>query len=167
MVLERSADSYTVLQDELDTLLLYVELEKLRFEKTFTYKVDINGVDTQAVMIPSLLLQPFIENAIWHGLHPVKDRPGEIHIWLTLEAGHLRCEIRDNGIGINKRLSAAIAVPERASMGIALTKQRLRLQTSSLHVREAIQIRDLWDGNGTTGTVVTVLIPVKMIIDQN
>lgn len=161
-VLDRSAHSYTPLRDELDALCLYIDLERLRFERSFTYEIDTGDLDTDAVMIPSLLLQPFVENAIWHGLHPLKEQPGKITIRLTSEKEGLRCEIKDNGIGIKKAAGAPDAsAARRTSMGIALARERLRLTNPSRREPDPVLIRDLADDNGTTGTLVILAIPTK------
>ena len=69
IILQQSGKPYVPLEDELKCLQLYMDLEVLRFETPFQYEINWNGIDAASVMIPTLLIQPFVENAIWHGLH--------------------------------------------------------------------------------------------------
>ncbi len=98
-VLEESGKPFILLEDELNSLQLYMDLEAIRFEIPFRYEIFCSEKDKQSVMVPSLLIQPFVENAIWHGLHPRLDGNGIIKIALTLENEILHCEITDNGVG--------------------------------------------------------------------
>ena len=93
IVLEKSGHSFIPLAEELECLKLYMDLEALRFENPFSYEINTDGLDPEAVGVPSLLIQPFVENAIWHGLSPAPDRNGKITITLRLENEVMHCEI--------------------------------------------------------------------------
>ncbi len=165
MVLEKSAKPFIPLEEDLYCLQLYMDLEAIRFENPFVYEIHCYGTDQTQVMIPSLLLQPFVENAIWHGLNPVKDRTGKITITLELVNDLLLCTICDNGIG--RELSAILKGDReslRKSLGIALTKRRLQLASPLQQDAMNVTFQDLKDETGkNTGTCVQIKIPVKTI----
>ena len=125
IVLEQSGKSFITLEDEICWLKLYMALEALRFEKPFQYKIDLNGTDVSSVMIPTMLIQPFVENAIWHGLHPKQNGVGEIKINMHKHDSILQCSICDNGVGIKD--SKQIIQTDKKSLGTQLTQQRLQL----------------------------------------
>lgn len=164
-VLEESGKPFILLEDELNSLQLYMDLEAIRFEIPFRYEIFCSDRDKQSVMVPSLLIQPFVENAIWHGLHPRLDGNGMIKIALTLEKEILHCEITDNGVG---RAGLSLAKDKskdgKKSLGILLTRHRLEL--ADPHHRESLgfYIEDLKDEKGmNTGTTVHLRIPVKFV----
>ena len=116
-------------------------------------------------MIPSLLIQPFVENAIWHGLQGSKNINNKISINMIAEKGILHCRIIDNGVGrFNK--NAVDLKPEngKKSLGIELTRNRLQLIDSSKRDDVGIIIYDLKNESGENeGTCVEIKIPVKEI----
>ena len=124
IVLQQSGRSFIPLEDELYCLQLYMDLEALRFEIPFRYEINTNEINTSSVMIPSLLIQPFVENAIWHGLQGIKNMNGKISIKMNLQNGILHCRISDNGIGRAKKQTAAAEKLEngKKSLGIKLTQ---------------------------------------------
>ena len=132
IVLEKSGHSFIPLAEELDCLKLYMDLEALRFEKPFIYEIRSDGLDQEMVGVPSLLIQQFVENAIWNGLNPKQDQTGKLRICLLLEQDILHCEISDNGIGLSgSALRKTKEQDTKKSLGIELTKNRLRLADSS------------------------------------
>jgi tetratricopeptide (TPR) repeat protein len=163
MVLEKSGNALISLEDELKCLRLYMDLEAIRFEDPFVYEIYCHGMDMDLVMIPSLLIQPFVENAIWHGLHPNEGIPGKIRINLRLENNYLHCEIADNGIGLEK--SAALkanGLMDKKSLGIELTLQRLHLADPIHPAERNVSFQPLSDNLGeNAGTCVHVIVPVK------
>jgi LytS/YehU family sensor histidine kinase len=165
MVLEKSGNSFISLEEELDCLKLYMDLEALRFEKPFLYEIKSNGIDPNRVMVPSMMIQPFIENAIWHGLHASHDRTGKICLNMHLENGFLHCEISDNGIGRKAAMSGKSNVQDnKKSMGIDLTRNRLKLADPAHYESMGITIRDLTGERGeSTGTSILIKIPVKKV----
>ncbi len=165
MVLEKSGNSFIPLEEELACLKLYMDLEGLRFEKPFIYEINCIGMESSSVMVPSLMIQPFIENAIWHGLHPSPNSPAKISLNLHLENELLICEIADNGIGL-KASDAGKKYSEggKKSLGIELTKNRLKLADPRYHESTEVKILDLVDESGKNcGTSVRIQIPVRRI----
>lgn len=166
IVLQQSGMSFIPLEDELNSLQLYMDLELLRFENPFSYAICTDGIDISDIKVPPLLLQPFVENAIWHGLHPKQNGRGMIRIDCKLSGNTLDCHISDNGVGrriVNGRTAGN--EDEKRSLGIKLTKHRLELFESSLKEREAvISITDLTNGEGeSTGTSVLIRIPARSV----
>ncbi len=109
MVLNNSKREFISLEDELETLRLYLEMEKLRFKNSFDYSFTYNNaVEVSNIYIPPLLLQPFAENAIWHGLMHLPDRQagkqakGFLNFNFSAEDKLLLCTITDNGVGREK-----------------------------------------------------------------
>jgi len=157
IVLEQSGKSFVPLEDELKCLQLYMDLEALRFEIPFQYKINCNGTDISSVMVPTLLMQPFVENAIWHGLQ-TNCSNGKINIDMHLDDKILHCKICDNGIGI-KKLNPINQVNKK-SLGIKLTQQRLQL-ISNNEEEIKIEMQALKDESGeNAGTCVDIKIPV-------
>jgi sensor histidine kinase YesM len=92
------------LKEEIERIELYLSLEKMRFEGKFEYEIDLDeNIDTESIEIPSMILQPFVENSIIHGVLPV-DRKGKILIRIYLEFGFLVLELTDDGMGIDQSL---------------------------------------------------------------
>jgi ligand-binding sensor domain-containing protein len=161
-VLENSKHSYININEEIETLKLYLELEMLRFENKFEYEIkmdtDINDYDTE---IPSMIIQPFLENAIWHGLMP---KEGESKLTLHFEQSEefVICTVRDNGVG---RKAASKANENRSedhkSTGIANTVKRLGLFSNGADESTLMQITDLEEDGKALGTLVTLKIPFK------
>ncbi|MGQ3062630.1 histidine kinase [Flavobacterium sp.] len=145
------------LEDELHTCRLYLKLETLRFGKKLNYKFDIDErVDTHSIKIPALLLQPFIENAIIHGLLPLP-QGGTITVSITLEDETIYCKIDDNGAGRN------VKVKEHGheSKGVKLVEGRLDLYNAIHNSAASIEIIDKKDSNGLpTGTLVIITLNI-------
>lgn len=163
LVLDNSDKNFILLSQELEMNRLYLELESLRFKNSFEYYFELNQqTDPDQLLIPSLLLQPFIENAVWHGL---MHKDGEKKLWIRFREQDdcLICEIEDNGVG--RAYSAAIKSQKLGaqhfnSKGTQLSEQRIRL----LHEpgsEAAMMFTDLVNENGAaTGTRVTIKIPL-------
>jgi len=158
-ILNHSVNNKIKLSDEIEMLKNYVQLEMTRFENKFNFILDVDPeVDVDAIEIPSLLIQPYVENAILHGLYK-KQEQGTLHIRINEREGALVFEIEDDGIG----REAAIKLrkenfPTHKSMGIKLTEERLRL-INEYH-RAAFEIEDLVNENGPCGTRVRISVPV-------
>ncbi len=161
IVLEKSGVSLITLEEELQALTLYMDLEALRFEKPFQYEIQSDGIDKEELLVPSLLIQPFVENAIWHGFQPGQTKRGHIQIQLHLNNDRLHCVIQDNGIGISRSQSMNPGHHVQGkSFGIAFTKERLRL-LGQIESEPAVEIQDRKDEHGQiTGTVVQLVIPI-------
>lgn len=162
MVLNNSKNSYISLEDELEMLGLYLELEKLRFGNRFAYGIHMdNDVDPATIFIPPLLFQPFVENAVWHGLVHKAGAGGRLEISLRTRGNVLICNIEDNGVGrATARQLESKSVEKKKSMGIQITQQRLALINSNGETAgNEVLIEDLFDDAGNaTGTKVSLSI---------
>lgn len=162
-VLQTSEKNFIPLDEELTLLELYLELESLRFDKQFHYVIAVDdAIDPEEIIIPSFLLQPFVENALWHGLmHKKGER--NLHIRFTLEgADRLICMIHDNGIG--RQQASAIQqkrVRTYQSMGTKIIRDRIALMQKQNEAFN-LQIIDETDEQGLAiGTTVLVRVSVK------
>ncbi len=163
MVLINSKNKLITLEDELEMLRLYMDMERLRFKNCFEYKISfLNSVDPDNVYIPPLLLQPFVENAIWHGLMN-KEENGRLEISFCMEVQTLSCIIADNGVGREAAalLKSKSAVKEK-SMGLKITKERLSLFNKEMEDGASFEFIDLLDAEGKpAGTKVILKIRTK------
>jgi len=176
MVLMNSQKPLITLENELDMLGIYLEMERLRFKNSFDYGITfLNAIDTDNVFIPPLLLQPFCENAIWHGLMHLpagrdgKDDHGRLDIVLTMQDNVLNCIITDNGIGreIAGEMKSKTAEKEK-SMGLKITTERLALLNREKGLHTFYEIEDLKDENGeAAGTKVILNISFKDSVEAS
>jgi tetratricopeptide (TPR) repeat protein len=168
MVLMNSQRRLIPLEDELEMLRLYLDMERLRFKDAFDYSITTtNAVESAPIFIPPLLLQPFCENAIWHGLMNM-ERQGHLNISISEENKVLNCTITDDGVG---REQAAILKSKSAekekSMGLQITAKRLSLLANENSRGAFYEIEDLWDEDGNAaGTKVTLNICYKESIEE-
>jgi tetratricopeptide (TPR) repeat protein len=164
MVLQSSSHKYISLHDELETLKLYIGLERVRFRNHFTYALHCPpSVDVESLQIPPMLLQPFVENAIWHGLMH-RAEGGQLTIDIEEQGAMLQCTIEDNGIGREKaaRLKSKSASFKK-SMGLEITTSRLQMLQTTRGEAASVRIIDLQDEQGeAAGTRVVLRIPVKL-----
>ncbi|MEO8254975.1 MAG: two-component regulator propeller domain-containing protein [Flavobacterium sp.] len=152
--LEICTKSYISLEEELIYLKLYLSLEKLRFGDKMTYNILVDeSIDIEETQIPTMLLQPFIENAIWHGIMPQKDG-GNITVEIKDKGTELLILIIDDGQGIQN--SKKIKTSDHVSMGMQITEDRVNLL--NLSSKENISINTNQTGN--SGTKVTIKIPI-------
>ncbi|MGY4384439.1 ligand-binding sensor domain-containing protein [Pedobacter sp. UYP24] len=154
--LEICTKSYISVEEEIEYLTLYLSLEKKRFGDKLNYSIQIAPeIDREETMIPSMILQPYIENAIWHGIMPKEDG-GNINISIELtEQSQLSILIKDNGIGITNSLAEKKG--EHISKGMSLTKERINL----LNQVEVNPIKIEVKQTGISGTLVSILIPLS------
>ena len=143
-VLTNSKKSFISLEDELEMLRLYLEMEKLRFKDSFDYSITfVNSIDDGNVFLPPLLLQPFAENAIWHGLMH-KEGQGKLEFELSVDDKVLTCAISDNGIGRSKAAALRSKSAEKQkSLGLQITKERLALLNEEFANETFFHIDDL------------------------
>ena len=167
MVLYNSEKSLITLESELEALRLYLDLERLRFKNAFNYSITfINTIDINAVYIPPMLIQPFAENAIWHGLMHKKGI-GKLEIQLCAANKALTCTVIDNGIGRNMAATFNSRSAEKnKSMGVEITAGRLALLNKSKNEAAVVNTEDMFDeeGNGC-GTKVILTMPYKVLTE--
>ncbi len=160
-ILDNSRKETISLKQELETVKLYLDLEAVRLENKFDYGISItNEVDVDYVQIPPLILQPFLENAIWHGIN-YKQGDGFINIDVECDNENksvLIIKIKDDGVGrktASKRRSKEYA---HKSYGIDITKERLEIQGAY----NSLEITDLYNEfQEPSGTLVTLKIHIK------
>ncbi len=160
--LDQSQQHTVTLSEEIDLLKLYLELEAIRFEEEFEYHVNVDeNLNTEQIEIPSMIVQPFVENAIKHGLlHKKDDRKLLVDFKMTENV--LECRIEDNGIGLeaSKQLNAKRPKTHR-SFGTGAVKKRLDLLNEGRKERISVEMKDMTDrAAGVSGTHVLLRIPI-------
>jgi tetratricopeptide (TPR) repeat protein len=166
MILDNTQYTFISLNKELESLRLYLDLEKLRCNDVFDYRIIVaEDINEEEVMIPPMIVQPYVENAIWHGLVH-KSGKGLLEIAVSLKGKTLTCTVTDNGIGRKK----AIEIKEKKgqthrSMGMKVTEGRIDLIRKINNTKEAdVNITDLEDEAGKAlGTQVILILPVEFI----
>ncbi len=151
------------LEEELDRLKLYLSLESMRFKDRFEYEININDVDIESVQIPPMIMQPFVENSIIHGILPMENVKGLIKIDLFIKEGYLHISIEDNGVGFQESLkNKQYKYGDHRSQGMEITSKRIELiQQNSPNDISLIGPEQITDSNGLiNGTRVLIKIPV-------
>ena len=150
-------DGMVALGDEIERLRLYLDLESMRFTDRFDYEINLDPhVEPEMLKVPAMFLQPFVENSIIHGILPLKDKKGMIKINVTDHLEHIRIEIIDNGIGIDRSVYEKNEENDHESQGMLITKGRIELlQKISAKSIEMIGPRQINENdNSISGTVV-------------
>ena len=161
--LTNSQLSLIPINDEIETLRLYLDMERLRFSESFTYNIIYeNMIEPETIYIPPMLLQPFCENAIWHGLMH-KQGPGKLDVIMSLTNGELQCIIADNGIGRQKAAELkSRSNGKQKSFGLKITTERLALFNNEKTVHSFYKTEDVLDSNkNIAGTKVILNIKFK------
>jgi hypothetical protein len=161
-VLNSSMTELITFEEEIQILRLYTELEALRLNKAIELIIEASvDFELEKHKIPPLLLQPVIENAIWHGIAHHKE-PGKIKIHFSIEGKFVKCSITDNGIGRNqsKQLNAFKKLSGRKSYGLQLVQDRLQIMNSGKKEYTSMIVEDLYEGDIPTGTKVLLFIPI-------
>lgn len=163
VILENSRAGNISLEREIELLELYMKIESNRFSKPFTFNITVGQeVDTYSMQIPSMLLQPFIENAIKHGLFHKKEG-GHINIAFLIENGILKCVVEDNGVG-RKKSSELNAQQGRdhQSRGLQIVNERLAIIRAKKPGNYEVKISDLLDRQqNPSGTRVEITLPLS------
>jgi ligand-binding sensor domain-containing protein len=164
LILDNSKESAVTLHNEIAALKLYVEIENKRFSNKFEWNIHVDAeVNIHNTLVPPMIFQPFVENAIWHGLLH-KSEQGKLAIVISLKESVLHCEITDNGIGraAAKELKSKSSLQNK-SHGMTLTMKRIENFNKNANVKEAIQIIDLYDENKQAiGTKVILNLTFKI-----
>jgi hypothetical protein len=158
-MLESSTAETILLSEEIDIIKTYIEVEKLRFGNSFEYEIITEVKEPDNIKIPFMLIQPFVENAIWHGLMP-KEGMRQLKIKFSdMDAQRLLCVIEDNGVGRGYKMKETNPLKKK-SLAIEFIKQRLELLKNSTGIDCYFKITDKKDGgHGSNGTIVEVSIP--------
>jgi streptogramin lyase len=164
-ILENSKLQWISLENETETLQLYLELEAMRFQQKFSFSIEVeDSLEPSLVQIPSMLVQPFAENAIWHGLLPRKTNC-QLIIKFALINEVLTCTIQDNGVGRSASAKTKISnLSNKTSIGVSDTEKRILLMQHNKASNDVLRIEDLMDAEGQpAGTVVTLKIPYNYL----
>ena len=146
MTLEHSKDIFVTLDENIEYLKAYLEMEQLRFDDSFSYNILISeSIDQSETAIPSLMIQPLVENAIWHGLM-LADGDKKIMIAFTQHENKIICTIEDNGIGIHQseKLKEINKTPHR-SHGLENLQKRIKIMNEKYDTECSLEITDLED----------------------
>ena len=163
LILQNSRSTKISLQDDLEALKLYIEMESLRFDDQFKYAVKVaNDIDLQQIKVPPMLLQPYVENAIWHGLSN-KYGKGKLDLKIDRKTNYLYCSIQDNGIGREAASKLrSKSTTRHKSFGMQIAKERLNLINQLEDEKGLVKIIDLIGKNGqANGTKVVLKIPIE------
>jgi ligand-binding sensor domain-containing protein len=155
-ILENSKYKFISLEDEIEILKIYIQIEAKRFSSDFNYEVNIDPeIDVSSIRIPPMLIQPFVENSIWHGLMPKTEGEKKLILSFTGTDDTIICKVEDNGIGRNKA-AAMKSKKHGTSLGTALTFNRVaNINMLENKARYAIEI---YDKAHDAGTIVTITI---------
>jgi LytS/YehU family sensor histidine kinase len=162
LILDNSRQEWVSLASELDQLQLYIELEQLRFNDGFDFKIETDSsLRKEDIAIPPMIIQPYIENAILHGIAHKKEK-GHILISLKPVNKHLECLVEDDGIG---RERAAVLKSKRISahnsVGLKVTEERLQLISERTGKEASVAVIDKFDESKMpAGTKVIVRLPL-------
>lgn len=159
--LDNSAENMATLKEEVERLELYLRLEHMRFKDKFEYSITVDpALQQERIKVPAMLVQPFLENSIWHGLLP-KEGQGRVDVRVDLEDEHLVWTIRDNGIGIENSLKNKPGTDEHISRGMEITNSRIELIKKmtgakvELHGPTQVTAAD----GSSQGTEVKIILP--------
>jgi len=162
LILENSREKEVPLEKDLSALELYMRLEALRFQNKFRYDIEVDpAIDKENTLIPPMLLQPFVENSILHGIR--NKEGGLIKIIVNREGDMIRCIVEDNGIG--REQSAGFKSAEdrkRESLGMKITHERLQIIDKIKKVKTVLSVIDLKDLNDAmNGLRIELLLPFE------
>lgn len=150
--LENSEEKEILLSEELSMIELYVQLEAKRLGNKVNYSLHVqDGVDVSTLLVPPSILQPLVENSIWHGLSS-KEQGGIVSIDIRLENGMLLIHVDDNGVGRN---NVQVLSKNKKSFGFSLTKERIAILNNLKKSNATIDIHDL-----PVGTRVVLQLPL-------
>jgi ligand-binding sensor domain-containing protein len=159
-VLDNASENLSLLEDELKTIELYMELEQIRLEKQLIFTTTLSPeVEASKMYVPSMIIQPLLENAIWHGIFPIyKTTQGKIHLRLDIENNEvLVITVKDNGVGFKKEPAVNHNQDKTKSLGLTLIKDRLAI----LSPQASIVISNLMnEEDEIQGTEVVVKFPI-------
>lgn len=162
MLLENAEKPFVSLQKEIDFIQLYLGLENLRVPD-LQYSVFIDPIlNTEQTLIPNMILQPYVENAIWHGLS-YKDADKQLQIRINRDNGTIKYEIEDNGVGRKKAEELkSLFRKQHQSRGMELLSKRFKLLNGEYNSSIETTIADVIKNNEVSGTLVTIKVPTQL-----
>lgn len=150
MILMHSREDIIPIKDDIEALKLYMDIEALRTDEKFTYEIIADAkIEMNNYSIPPLIIQPFVENAIWHGIVPKENGDGKIIIELSITDNVLKCSVEDNGVGRKKSFENKRQDKNHQSIGMSVTKERLELYNLKNKNKLSVNIIDLPNNSGT------------------
>lgn len=155
-ILNNSRKEEIALSEEVALLKNYIELEQRMSSKCFTYTIttNLNNIDPEEILLPTMLIQPFVENCIQHAFE--KNTEGKISIHFSVKHRFLHCNITDNGIGINESMKRKGNTTHK-SLALKVSKERL----ISIHIYSNLHVEQITESNRIKGTKVSFKIPLK------
>ena len=164
LVLDNSRSDQVSLRDEMEALRLYIELEAMRFVGRFSYSIDLSPkLDTSSIEVPPMLVQPYVENAIWHGLMHKESEDCHLQVKAFPQNGRLAIVVEDNGIGreMARQLKSKSATLHK-SHGMKVTAERIEIINQIYQARATVEIEDLKNEQGeAAGTRVSLFLPLE------
>ncbi|MDP2335270.1 MAG: two-component regulator propeller domain-containing protein [Bacteroidota bacterium] len=167
--LDTAGSGFILLAEEMNRLTLYLDLEKLRFKEGFSYEVITgNDIEPNSILIPNMIIQPFVENTLWHGIINSGSK-GLVTILFSFEdvevdsaiSRSLIIKVTDNGIGINN--AKKNKKEDHISKGIQIIEERLRLLSAKMQLPQPIMLEDLSNRNiDSHGTEVIISLPPQL-----
>ena len=162
--LDASQVNFTTLGNELERLELYLEIENMRFKDKFEFSISVSeDIDEEATQIPSMLLQPYLENSIWHGILP-QEKKGMIDLSIVKNPiGQMEIRIKDNGIGISTSQALKNGKANHISKGMKITSGRIQLLQNLTHQKVILigpfELKN--EAGNVEGTQVTIKLPLQ------
>ena len=155
--MENSQEDFIPLQKEHEILSLYLKLEHYRFRDKFDYEIQVDEtINTDQIEVPPMLIQPYLENAVWHGLR-YRDSKGKLLLRFQRQNGSLMVDVEDNGIG--RKQSAALKTVNQKkhnSTGLKNIEERLAIINKVYKASYEVRIEDPDEG----GTKVHIVLPI-------
>jgi hypothetical protein len=169
LILDNSRNEWVTLESELKAIELYVQLESLRFNHAFTYAIHISEeMDAGNIILPPMLIQPYVENAIWHGLMYRKEPGGMLTVDIKEMNDLIEVVIIDNGVGraASEALKSKSALQQK-SYGMKITSERMRVVNVAYQINAHAAINDRVDADGQVAGTEVVLTLKKIVQEQN
>ena len=164
LILDNSREEWVLLENEIKALQLYIEMEAIRFDNVFDYKISTAlDVNPSSVIVPPMIIQPYVENAIWHGLLHRKEPGSKLEIDIWKNNGELFIKVQDNGVGREEaELLKSKFSSHKKSHGMKITAKRLDMVNKIYRVDARVKIDDLQNENrNATGTSVLLQLKYK------
>ena len=148
------------LEEEVNRLRIYLDLEQFRMENKFEYQIEFGkGMEEDEVYFPSMLIQPFVENSVWHGISPL-DGKGLIRISFSfLSSNALNIIVEDNGIGIKQSARYSSKSEDHLHLTMDVVRKRLEIIGKKMKVKTSLDISEAFPGNLNPGTKVSLIVP--------